>query len=150
MTDKDKVQPLRAGNVVQQADHQFNRYSCFVPASTTVEDLENHQFWVHYARSILPGAEIRALAEDHSFVAYLLVLSKSGNNLKVRCINFKEFERVEESLDQKHEGFEIKHVGGGNWNAINTTTGERVFPDNSDSQAKAAARLDEHMRALNS
>lgn len=126
--------------------HKIRSFSAIVPGNTTREELEDGKFWVNVASQMEGGSEIRALADDNSFMCRLIVLLVNGTDLRVKCESFITFENVEVMDD---EDYEVKNGGATGWYVKKKKTGERVKGlNNIQSQDLAYKLLAEYKQSM--
>lgn len=147
MTRQLKVEALRDNNLFGLSQHKFNTFSAIVDGKATEDDLTNKDYWVHFARSFVAGDEIRCLANDSSFVAYLVVLYVNGTDTLIKCTGFHKLENVDKQLDET-EGYEVKNGGAAGWYIKVKDTGERLFEKGFKTQALALRELEDYLKAL--
>lgn len=147
----NKIEPLRNTEHFKQAEHDYFSFSAIVPGNLDKETLENKDYWVHFAHKLRAGCEIRCLADDNSFVAYMIVLFVSGTETKIRCTNFVKLERTVENLDEPVPGYLMKNRGRAGWWIQIKATGEKLFDGKHWPSYEDAVRdLKEYVQALGS
>ena len=141
------IEPLRRSEF-GNAEHRFQRFDALVPAQTTTEQLETPELWVNVATMLNPGDEVRARAEDDSFVALLHVTYSVGTNIRLKLIYKAEMDEVD--YDEMHKAdsdYEIKMRGVKKWCVIHIPTGE-VIKELIPTQKEAVIELDDLLKAL--
>lgn len=146
MTNK-KIDPLRRSEF-GNAEHCFQRFDAIVPAQIKREELEDPQLWVNVASMMNPGDEVRARADDDSFVALLHVTYSVGNKVRLKMVYQVELESVD--YDEMHKSttdYEIKQRGPKKWCIVQMSTGE-VIKELIPTQQEAMRELNDLLVAL--
>jgi len=81
---KEKTVPQLAPTSMLGFDFVSTRYDALVGHGVKPEDLLNPAYWAHHAVKLKPMDEIRARAEDGTWVSYLVVLDSSRTWAKVK------------------------------------------------------------------
>jgi len=148
MSNKDKnikVDPLRPSNF-GLLEHKARRFDAVVNPEY-INSLEDPDLWVNCANKIDMGDEIRCLAEDMSFVAYGICTFKQGTTVKLKIIQFKELDPVDDDLAEKESDFEVKMRGKKKWCISKKSTGE-IIKEGISKQAEALKELADYEKAL--
>lgn len=130
----------------QTAEHRYRRFDCVVPAGLTQKQLEDPKLWVNVATKLMMFDEVRAIADDHSFVAYLLVLFCQGTDARLKVINGVELESMD-GKDAPQGKFDVQLRGRKKYVLYNTETGD-VIKEDIPTQAQAYKELEDHVNAL--
>lgn len=126
--------------------HKVYSFSVMVSSDTTEEQLADNKFWSNYASKMNTGSEIRAIADDGSFVCRLIVLYASGTDVNIKIESFTDFGKVDLQLD---EDYQVKNGGGAGWYVKKISTGERVKTlTGLPSEAEAYKQLAEYKQML--
>ena len=72
---KDKQIPQLSPDSLKAFEYISTRHDALVPQGVNIEDLLNPAYWAHHAVKLRPWDEIRARAEDGTWVAFLQVLA---------------------------------------------------------------------------
>lgn len=154
MSKSDRVETGDIGPVKENRDfefgpavHKYTTYSVFVDETMTKEELENPKFWVHVARRLRPGDEIRCMANDSSFVARMVVLYTNGTDARVRCESLSKFSAPKMEGYQADKDYEVKNGGVVGWYVRKISTGERIITK-MGSEAEAFTALAEYKKRL--
>lgn len=94
--DKQQVQ-LAPGNIAL-LEHVSLVHDALVPSDVHPLYLEQPAFWAHVADKLRPWHEIRARAEDGSWMARGIVLAAERTWAKVRLIQIHEFSPITAAL----------------------------------------------------
>lgn len=141
------IQPLKTTDFGLDI-HQYRRFSATVPGNLKPEDLENPTLWSHVAPQIQDGDEVRAVADDRSFVVYLICTFSRGSQIRLKTLVGYELESVDHDLSNNLQGeFEIKLRGPKKWCIVSKVTGE-VIKEGIPTQSLAMRELEEHYRAM--
>jgi hypothetical protein len=90
--------------------------------------------------------EVRAIAEDHSFVAYLIVTFSQGTDARLKVVGGADLVGDEE-IDIPTSKYEVKLRGKLKWCIKNTDTGEFIKKD-IPKESDAYRELEEYLTAL--
>jgi len=69
------------------------RYSALIPHGVTLEQILVPGFWAHHAKDLRPGDEIRARAEDGSWMAELYIIEASRTSVIVQVLHKHDLKR---------------------------------------------------------
>lgn len=144
MTDL-KVNPIKPKEF-QTAEHRYQRFDCFLPTNVTKDDLENPSLWVNIAPRLKMFDEVRVIAEDHSFVATLIVTFAQGTDARLKILNGVDLDNDEE-IDIPTSKYIVKLRGPKKWCLMNTDTGECI-KEGIPKQSMALRELEDHITAL--
>jgi len=139
------IVPLRPAALALQA-HSYRQFNATVPSEVTRETLTDPALWPNLAKALGPGDEIRALAEDLSWRAHLLVLYKQGSQLGLKVIAFDHFEEAGQTAEPKSD-YEVVWRGPSYKYCIIDPAGDYVKKGFA-SKADAYSALDQHTQAL--
>ena len=143
----EKIEPLRLQNL-GFAQHSFQSFNAEVPVGTTKEDLENPHFWDHCKHKLRLHDEIRAIAEDSSFMALVLVTFNDGMNVLTKVIWGCDLEPADpEMLSKEQDRYYIKMRGKLAWCVVDRET-DRNIREGIKSKSDAMRELEDHLRAL--
>jgi len=142
-----KLDPVKPSEF-QLAEHRYQRHDCIVPAGTTNKDLENSDLWVNVAPRMRMFDEVRVIADDHSFVAYLIVLFSQGHDARLKIVGGAELESTDK-IEAPKGKFDYKLQGAKKFVIFNVDTGEEIM-SGIPTKLQAAKDLDDYERALRS
>ena len=143
---KQKIEALKRADFGLAA-HRVQHFDAMVSNKLTKTDLEAPSLWELVAGQIKAGAEIRAVADDYSFVARLFVTFAQGSSVRAKVIDFVKMETVDHGINDTLDGYDIKMRGPKKWCVVKTDTGE-VVREMIPTQELALKELAEHRRAL--
>jgi hypothetical protein len=142
-----KIEPLHSTEF-GLAEHRYRRFSAVVPGRLDPKDLESSDLWVHVGPQIREGDEVRAFADDSSFVAYLICTFSSGSRVRMKTLAGYELEDVDhDALEAQKGEFYIKMRGMKKWCIMSRSTGD-VIKEGLPTQSVAARELEDYQRAL--
>ncbi len=126
------------------------RWSVSVPITISREDLLQPGFWAHHAMGKRPGDEIRALAQDGTWIAEYFVIDTHATWLKVKELSFTELsgaDRVENELVVKAfiGDHKVVHRGPRKWSIVRYADGAVLQQDITEKDS-AWAWLNKHAR----
>lgn len=140
--------PIKTTNF-KLAEHSYRRHTCSIDPATISKDidLEDGALYQNVAAKINDGDEIRIIADDYSFVAYLFVTFVRGTDVRAKLISFHELDAVYEDTDPVSERYEVKQRGVKKWCIVDKTDGS-VIKELIPTQQEALRERDEYVRAL--
>jgi len=141
----NKIQAVKPADF-QTAEHRYNRFDCFVSPDLKNKDLENPDLWTNVASRLKQFDEVRVIAEDHSFVAYLIVLFSQGTDARLKLINGAELENLD-NIDMPKGKYDIKLCGPKKFVIFNVETGENV-KEGIATKLQAYKELEDYITAL--
>jgi hypothetical protein len=144
MPDIQPIQPVQANQFGQLAQHRYSSFDVEVSPDNK-DNLENPALWVHGAHKMRPGDEVRAVANDYSFVAYLFVTFAQGSDARLKLTSLHDLDEVEETV--KEGKYSVKLRGRSKWCVMNNETGE-VIKEGIPKQSDAVREMEEYKRAL--
>jgi len=128
------------------AGQRYRSFSAVLPAEYEVADIENPEVWVHVARKMQAGDEIRAMAEDMSWLASCIVLSAVGSNAQVKVLSIHALDAVKE--DKSPDRYVVKFRGSiRKFGLLDSQTGEFI-KDGIPSKLQAMQELEDYLKAL--
>lgn len=142
---KIEIMPIQPREF-QLIAHAFASYSAYVPAGTKKADLVKPRLWANIARQLRVGDEIRAMPDDMSFVARLVVTYQMGGDVRVICESFTET-NADVNDSETLSKFSVVPHGRGKWAVKNSKTGDLIAQD-LPSQSVAYRQMEDHVRAL--
>lgn len=140
------MQPILPGDF-GLAEHRFSVFSCIIAASITVDTITSPELFVNVATKLSEGDEIRAVADDQSFVAKLFVTFVRGTDVRVKVLEFYEFEENED-IDEPDDRYKISVRGAKRVCVQDMQTGEFIL-ENLPDKKTAHRELDDYIRAMN-
>ncbi len=134
-------------------DYVSTRFDARIAQGVRPEQLLEPAFWAHHAVKLKPMDEIRARAEDGTWVGYYLVLDSSRTWAKVKQLSLHHLGTADVSLTQASEsemqGFigahEVKHRGPHKWSVVRKSDGA-VIVEGIAQRDEATAWLKTHAR----
>ena len=126
--------------------HAYGQYNAFVPDGTTKEQLTDPKLWVNVAARVKAGSEIRAMPEDLSFVARLIVTYQLGSDVRVGLESFTEFGKTE--VEAPDERYQVVPYGAQGKYAVKDTVEDKLVFKNIRSRSQAYRQIEEHIKAL--
>ena len=127
--------------------HQSQLFSAVVLGTHTKDTIQDPSIWANVAGRLKPGDEVRVLADDFSFRANLLVTFAQGTVAKLRLVDWKQIERVEQEVAGVMAGYEIRMRGPKKWCVVKQDSGE-VIKEMIPTQAEAIRELSEFAKVL--
>lgn len=127
--------------------HRFKTYNAILPTGVGERELKRTELWNHVAPQLNMFDEIRAIAEDGSYVADLIVIYKFGNQVKVQVKQFTQLEQIDYSQESGMGRYGVKQRGQSKWCIIDSDSGA-VIEQNIATQTLALKRLTEFLSTL--
>jgi len=126
--------------------HTYGQFNAYVPDGTTKEQLTDPKLWVHLAARLKAGSEVRAMPEDFSFVARLVVTYQLGAEVRLGLESYTEFGVTE--VDMPNERFVVVPYGAQGKFAVQEVATNKLLFKSIASKGAAYRQIDEHIRAL--
>lgn len=113
-------------NTVQQAEYAYTTHAAFVPKEFKPEQLTEPGFWAVHATRFKALDEVRAIAEDGTWMARLLVLETGRTWVRMKQLEFHLLGTQDEALtrvaqretDELRKNFDVKHRGPRGWSVV--------------------------------
>lgn len=149
MSEKEETLIQLAPGGMQGFEFQSTRYDALVPTGVPVEALAKPEFWAHQGAKLRPWDEIRARAEDGSWMANLVVLDCSRTWARVKLLNYHKCttgdvaltQASEEAIKAHIEQHKLMHRGPRKWSIVRVADGT-VIAEDIATKEEAAAQLD--------
>lgn len=142
---RDTQERIRPGDF-GLSQHTFQTFNATIPTHRNTEALLiEPEYWAHVAGKMKVGDEIRALAEDFSFRAELIVTFVQGTVVRLKLLDLLQLEDVETEVT--NDDYEIRQRGMRKWCIVKKTTGE-VIQENIPTKAEAAVALEQFVKVL--
>jgi hypothetical protein len=130
------------------AEHRFRRFNAIVSPHLNETGLEDPDLWAMIAPQLRMGDEIRAVAEDNSFVALLFVTFAQGTDARVKVVYGSNLDAVDhDEINREVNDYQIMQKGQLKWCIVKMSTGERI-KENIPTQAEAQKELEEYRKVL--
>lgn len=151
-TDKQLIQ--LPPNDLQPFEQVSLRYDAVIQQGVKPEDMLVPGFWAHHAVKLRPMNEIRARAEDGTWIANLLVLDCSRTWAKVQILSIHQLTTADVALTQSSEKdvqeFIATHAvtfrGTHKWSVVRKSD-RAVLQEGIEQKDAATAWLEAHARA---
>ena len=127
-------------------DHKYRSFSCVVPVGTEREDLEDPKLWVNVAGQIKIGDEVRVVAEDFTYVAYLICTFSLGTDCRMKILSGTDLEG-EQTIKLGSGKYDIALRGTKKFVVYNTENGD-IIKENIPTKLEAQRELDDYVKAL--
>lgn len=143
---KPQLEAIRPADFALMA-HKNQTFTCVLPTGVTKEDIENPELYVNIARKVAIADEIRVIAEDMSFVAWVIVTAAfGGSDIRVRVTHGCDLDDVED-LKMPEERYQIKMRGMKKWSIIDIRDGA-IIKEGIATQKEAQNERDDYIKAL--
>ena len=140
-------------NCLQEAEFQFTVWSAMIPNGIGPEKLMVPAFWGLYAAKFRPFDEIRARAEDGTWIARFVVLETARtwarlqqlehHNLGTQDVSLTKAANL--NLEAARREFEVKHRGPRGWSVVRLSD-KQVMHEGAQSKDAANLWLDGHLK----
>lgn len=153
--EQEKAQKQLPPSELWTFEHVSTRYSARIPQGVDPDDLLMPAFWAHQAMKLRPMDEIRAHAEDGTWVAYFLVLDCSRTWAKLHRLALHRLTTADVSQSQASEE-EVKAMiaehtvafrGQHKWSVIRKSD-RAVLLEGKEEKPEAIKWLEAHVRSL--
>lgn len=140
-------------NEMLQHDFVSTRWDAKIGIGIAPEALLAPAFWAHHAVKLKPMDEIRARAEDGTWVGYYLVLDSSRTWAKVHPLAVHRLTTADVALSQASEeqikafkeAHKVVHRAMHKWSVVRTSDGA-VLTEGIEQKDQAVSWLDTHAR----
>jgi hypothetical protein len=118
-------------------EYVSTRFDALIQHGITPDDIRAPAFWANHGKDLRPLDEIRARAEDGTWIANLIVLDSSRTWAKVQVMNVtylstadvSESQAVEKSVESFVDQHKIIHRGKRRWSVIRYVDGAVLAED---------------------
>ena len=128
------------------AEGRYTVWDVTLDHGTAKDDLLRTSFWRHHTQRPRPLDEIRAVCEDGSFVAYLIIQAVGPKDIKVHIREFVDMDPVQPDALQIPEGYKVDW--GGRISLWRARRGNDVLKDGFQSKSEATRWLGSHIQAM--
>ena len=140
-------------NCMQEAEYQFTIWAVVAPNGLKAQDLLAPGFWALYATKMKPFDEIRARAEDGTWMARFVVLEAGRTWARLHQLEQHNLGTQDVSLtkaaaqrtEDAKKDFEIKHRGPKGWSVVRLSD-KQVMHEGAQSKQAASTWLDGHLK----
>lgn len=148
-----KQQIQLAPNELWLFEHSSTRYDVKIPIGVGPEELLVPAFWAHHAAKLRPWDEIRARAEDGTWIASYLVLDSSRTWTKVHQLSMHRLTTADVSMTQASqdqvqayiEEHSVTYRGPHKWSVVRKSD-RAVLLEGKEQKDEAVAWLQAHAR----
>jgi len=154
---KDQMPVQLPPNCMQEAEYQFTVWSAMIPNGVPAAKVMEPGFWALYAPKFKPFDEIRARAEDGTWMARFVVLEAGRtwarlqqlehHNLGTQDVSLTKTANL--NLDEAKKGFEVKHRGPKGWSVIRRLD-KQIMHEGAQSKGAAETWLNGHLQTTDS
>lgn len=159
MSDKPQDKPKAAPQLapgkenMNGIEYVSTRHDAKIPVGVTLQDVLAPAFWAHHAMQLRPMDEIRARAEDGTWMAYLIVLDSSRTWAKVQLLSEHKLSTRDVSLSHASDkavqdlikAHKIIHRGPRKWSVVRESD-DAVIHQDEQTRPAAEAWLDAYAR----
>lgn len=130
-------------------EYKCRQFQATIPQEHTIEQIMIPAYWSIVANELTPYNEIRALAEDGSWVAYLIVNEVGTNYARVTLDRMIEMDRFDPNVKEKVDTSDYRVVYRGEhfrW-SVKRISDNAWIHEFAQSRGAAHAWLNEHLKA---
>ena len=155
MEKKNEQQQIQLSpNGLWPLEHVSTIHDALVGQGVTPQDLLVPAFWAHHSSKLRPWDEIRARAEDGTWMGRYLVLDSSRTWSKVCELSMHRLTTSDVSITQASQdevadyikAHKVTYRGPHKWSVVRTSDGA-VLMEGKEQKDEATAWLDAHARA---
>jgi hypothetical protein len=128
-----------------QGIHKIPTFNAVVDPELTKATITDPEYWVNVGNKIPVNSEIRCVARDHTFVAYLFVSHVEDRRIKAHVLDWHVLGKAEK-INEYKECIIRKDERG--WYAVDQDANEMFDSLRTSSQKKIKDAIDEHKQAL--
>lgn len=140
-------------NMIQEAEFSYTVHSAFIPSGYKPEQMLEPGFWAVHATRFKAFDEVRARAEDGTWMARLLVLEAGRTWVRMKQLEFHNLGTQDEALtraanmetEEQKKLFTVVHRGPRGWSVVRNSD-KQVMHENAQTRDSAALWLDEYMK----
>lgn len=150
---KDQMAVQLPPNCFQESEFQYMTWAATIPTGNDRKMLLVPGYWALYAPKAKPFHEIRATAEDGTWMARYIVLEVGRTWLRLQELEHHNLGTQDVSLtkaakivvEEAKKGFEVKHRGPRGWSVVRTSD-RQVMHEGAQSKGAAEIWLDGHLK----
>lgn len=147
---KQQIQLAPGKEHLAPFEYMSTRHDCRIPMGVRHETLLQPEFWAHHGITLKPWDEIRARAEDGTWVSYLIVLDCSRTWARVKEISLHRLttgdqadtQASQTALEEFIAAHTVKHRGPHGWSIVRNSD-SATLEQNIGSREDANKRLRE-------
>jgi hypothetical protein len=153
MEQKDKPIPQLSPTALHPFEYVSTQHDALIAQGVTPQDLLQPAFWAHHATKLRPYDEIRARAEDGTWIAFYIVLDASRNWARVQQLALHRLTTRDVSLSQTSEdqvkafidAHSVTYRGPHKWSIVRKAD-RNVLTEGIEQKDDAQAWLEKHAR----
>ena len=150
---RDQMAVQLPPNCFQESEFQYMTWAATIPTGIKRSDLLTPGFWALYAPKAKPFHEIRATAEDGTWMARYIVLEVGRTWLRIQELEHHNLGTQDVSLtktasiavDEAKKGFKVYHRGPKGWSVVRESD-KQVMHEGAQSKDAAQIWLDGHLK----
>ncbi len=150
----NKAIPQLSPDSLKQLDYVSTRHDAVIMQGLEPKDLLVPAFWAHHAVKLRPMDEIRARAEDGTWVAYLIVLASDrtwarvhiDRVLKLTTADVSLTQATEEEVKKLKADYKIAYAGPEKYRVVRKAD-NNVMHSGCEQKVDAERWLDTYVRA---
>ena len=150
---RDQMPVQLPPNCMQEAAYQYTDWAVMAPNGLKAENLLVPGFWALYATKMRPFDEIRARAEDGTWMARFVVLEAGRTWARVHQLELHNLgtqdvsltKAVAQNLEEARKAFNVVHRGPRAWSVVRIAD-KHVMHEGEQTKDAANAWLDGHLK----
>lgn len=150
---KDQMAVQLPPNCFQEAEFQYMTWAATIPTGIARASLMEPGFWALYAPKAKPFHEIRATAEDGTWMARFIVLEVGRTWLRLQELEHHNLGTQDVSLtktakiavEEAKKNFTVQHRGPKGWSVLRNSD-RQVMHEGAQSKGAAETWLDGHLK----
>ena len=139
-------------NTIQEAEFAFTVHAAYIPKEFTPEQLVEPGFWAVHATRFKAFDEVRARAEDGTWMARLLVLETGRTWVRMKQLEFHNLGTQDEALtrvaqretEDQRKLYDVKHRGPRGWSVVRKADSQ-VMHEGAQTKEAADGWLTQHL-----
>lgn len=152
VTKEQKLAQLPV-NTVREADYEYTIHSAFIPQAFKPEQMMDPAFWGLHATRFKAFDEVRARAEDGTWMARLLVLEAGRTWVRMKQLEFHALGTQDEALtrvaqreiEDEKKKYTVIHRGPRAWSVVRNGD-KQVMHEGAQTREAAAGWLEQYLQ----
>lgn len=140
--------PSLSPAIYSLAEHGYRRHSVTPPANYSTSDLESPSTWAHLRTRFRTFDEIRAVADDGSWYALLVVVFCQDGVLRIKELYRFPIDVKATVEAQAQVRYQVRQMGSLGWCVIDTQDNDRKIRQGLSKKSDAERQLEDHILAM--
>lgn len=112
-------------NRIKSAEYIRTVWAAQPEPGTTLEEMQQPEYWAHVAKTFRVGDRIDVTAEDGSWFAELFIRAVAPTSAKVHVLRHTVFDAPQGKSE--NPAFDVRHRGGAGWSVVRLSDKAVVF-----------------------